>query len=227
MAPTPPNERVPRRSEVGPGDEHDDEGGRADQDGRAEIDLGDDEREKQTNDRHREDETAPDLAALLFITRKPEGEEEDGGELGKLGGLAGDAVKFEPAPGAIDLMPEGREKTKRQPDEREGKPDPPGALPEMVIDQGRGGAGGKANPEPHGVAAEEIIDVVMAVFREGAGAEKNHDADREQAEDSEKQDVGALALHRAVSAFVSLIWLCWSVGRGCGVFVRSVICGDR
>ena len=92
-------------------------------------------------------------------------------------------------------MPEGREKAERQPDKRERKPNPPGALPEMVIDQRRDGAGDQTQPEPEGVPAEEIIDIVMAVFRKSAGAEKNHDADGEQAEDSEKQDVGALPMH--------------------------------
>jgi hypothetical protein len=36
------------------------------------------------------------------------------------------------------------------------------------------------------VPAEEIINVVVTVFGESAGAEKDDDADREQPEDGEK-----------------------------------------
>ena len=92
-------------------------------------------------------------------------------------------------------MPEGREKAERQPDKPERKPNPPGALPEMVIDQRRDGAGDQTQPEPEGMPLEEIIDIALAVLRESAGAEKNDDADRQQAEDSEKQDIGALPMH--------------------------------
>ncbi len=227
MAPTPPNDRVPRRARLVPAMNMTTKVVAADEDGRAEIDLGDDERDEQTNDRHREDETAQELAALLFITRKPEREKDDGRELGELGGLTGDAVKLEPAPGAIDLVPERRQKTERQPDEREGEPDIPGALPEMVIDQGRGDAGDEPDPEPHRVPAQEIINVVVTVAREGAGAEEDDDANRQQSQDSKKQDVGALPLHRAFLAVVSLVWLCSWFGLGCAASVRSAICAGR
>ena len=94
-------------------------------------------------------------------------------------------------------MPEGREKTEGKANQGEREPDPPGALPEMVIDQGGDAAGNHPDPEPERVPAEEIINVVVTVSRESAGAEKDHDADGKQAEDSEKQDVGALAMHQS------------------------------
>jgi hypothetical protein len=81
---------------------------------------------------------------------------------------------------------EGRKKAKRQSAEGEGKPNPPGALPEMIIDQRRNGAGDQTQTEPEGVPAEEIINIVMTVLSKGTGTEKNHDADGEETKDSEK-----------------------------------------
>src|SRR4030095_12946086 len=101
--------------------------------------------------------------------------------------------------GPIDLVPEGRKKAERQPAEGEGKPNPPGALPEMVIDQRRHGAGDQTQTEPESVPAEEIINIVMTVLRKGAGAKKNHDADSEEAKDREKQNVSDLPAHPLVT----------------------------
>ena len=86
--------------------------------------------------------------ALGLVAGEPKGEKEDGAELGEFGGLTGDAMKFQPAPGAIDLVPEGRKKTEGETNERKGKPNPPGAFPEMVVDQRRDRAGDETDSEP-------------------------------------------------------------------------------
>src|SRR5262249_10880184 len=88
--------------EVCPGNEHDYERGRADQDRGPEIDLGDDQPEQQTNDGDGNEKAAPKFPALNFIMRKPEGQEKDRRDLGKLRGLTGNPVKFEPAPRTIN-----------------------------------------------------------------------------------------------------------------------------
>ena len=100
--------------------------------------------------------------------------------------MASDSVKFEPAPRAIDLVPEGRKKTEGEANQGTCEPDPPGPLPEMVIHQGAHAAGNHSEPEPDRVPAKEIINIVVTVFGESAGAEENDDADREQPEDGEK-----------------------------------------
>src|SRR5262249_967042 len=178
--------------EIGPGDEHDRERSRTDKDGRAQIHLGDDQGEQQTNDRNRDQKSAPELPALAFVTRKPKGEEKDGCDLGELRRLTSNAVEFEPTPRTIDLVPERREKTERQPNQGAREPKPPAPLPKMVIDQRARPAGDHPDPEPDGVPAEKIINVVVTVLGERARAEKDDDADRQQSKDGEKEKVGAL-----------------------------------
>ena len=71
----------------------------------------------------------------------------------------------------------------------------------MIIDQRRNAAGDHSDPEPNRVPPEEIINVVMTVPGEGAGTEKNDDADGQQPEEGEKENVGALTVHRGISRF--------------------------
>ena len=87
------------------------------------------------------------------------------------------------------------DKTKRESNESQAKPDPPGSLPEMVIDQGRYRADHEADTEPNQLSLHEKIDVAMTVSRERAGAEKHDDADNEHAKNSQEQKIGALAMH--------------------------------
>ena len=63
--------------------------------------------------------------------------------------------------------------TERQGDEREPEPDPPGSLPEMVIDQRRGCANDETNPQPERLAFHEKIHVAVTVPREGARAKEH------------------------------------------------------
>ena len=92
-------------------------------------------------------------------------------------------------------MAQRRKKTKDESNQRNRKPNVPRALPKMVIDQCPRDASRQTNPEPHGVFTHVKINVALAVAGESAGTEKDHNPDREQSEDSEKQDVGALPVH--------------------------------
>src|SRR4051812_11350920 len=88
-----------------------------------------------------------------------------------------------------------RHETKRQRDEREREPDPPGSQPEMVIDDRRRRADDEADAEPGRLAFHEKIHVAMAVLRERACAEKHDNPDDEHPQDSEEQEVSTLAMH--------------------------------
>jgi hypothetical protein len=94
-------------------------------------------------------------------------------------------------------MPKRREETEGKAGNGERKPDPPGALPEMVVDQGGNAAGNHPQSKPERVSAQEIVNVVVTVSREGAGAEQDHNSNGKQTENSEKQDVRALAMHQS------------------------------
>jgi hypothetical protein len=65
----------------------------------------------------------------------------------------------------------------------------------MVIDERGDGAGDQTDAEPKGVFANVEINVAVTVSGKSAGAEKDHDANGEQSQDSKKEEIGALAMH--------------------------------
>src|SRR5262249_1100856 len=106
-------------------------------------------------------------------------------------------MKFEPAPRAINLVPKRRQKAKRQADERASKRNIQGTVRKMVIDQRGRPAGHHSDSKPDRMTAQKIVNVVVAILRKSARAEKNHDADREQPEDRQEEEIRAFAMHRS------------------------------
>jgi hypothetical protein len=75
-----------------------------------------------------------------------------------------------------------RNKAKDQGDECDAKPQPPGALPKMVIHHRSQGAGNQPNSEPEPLALDKKVNVTVTVVGKGACAKKHHDTDDKQAE---------------------------------------------
>ena len=70
----------------------------------------------------------------LFITREPPGEKKYGGEFRDLGWLKTNWPESNPAAGAVDPHSDVRNETKYERDRCDAEPNPPGTLPELVID---------------------------------------------------------------------------------------------
>src|ERR1700674_491129 len=177
------------------GDEHDREHRGADQRGRSEIDFHDDQEQERRDDREGNDEALQQSAALFFTSGKPGSQKEYGGDLRDFGRLKGDGAEADPAARTVDAHAEMGNETKRERDEREGKPDPPRPLPEMIIEERAHGADRESHAQPDGLALDEKINVAVAIAGERARAEKHHDPDDEHAENSQEQKVRALAMH--------------------------------
>src|SRR5205085_2512785 len=99
-------------------------------------------------------------------------------------------------------------------------PQPPGALPEMVIDHRRCDAKSEANSKPDRLMFEKKVRIAMTVLGKSAGAEKHHDADDEQSQHRNKQEVSAFPIHETTGSF-SLVC------PGSKVFARSLICAGH
>ena len=121
-------------------------------------------------------------AALFFVTRKPPREKKDGRDLRDLGGLANapcrsQTQRREP----LMRIPICGTKQQASATSAETKPDPPGALPKMVIDQRARRCRRRSRRRARPPAFHEKVDVAMAVARERARAEKHDDADDQHA----------------------------------------------
>ena len=104
-------------------------------------------------DRHKK--SAQKRSGLFLVLRIPMREERDGSELCEVRWLKGEDAKVYPAARAIDLEPDMRHETERQQDGGGGKPHPPRALPELVIDHGSDDAGDHADREPKRLALDK------------------------------------------------------------------------
>jgi len=122
-------------------------------------------------------------------------EERDGRDLCKIRRLKSNQWKFYPSTRTVDPEPDVGHKAKGQEDGRGGKPHPPCALPELVVDDRANHAGDDADAEPEGLAFQKVNGIAMAVLREGARAEKHHESEDDQRRHGKDQEVDAFAMH--------------------------------
>ena len=168
------------------GDKHHHEGRCADQCGRAEIDLGDNERDQQPDGDERYYEAENQVAGPAFKTREPPRQKKYCGDLGDFRWLKCDRTGADPAARAVDAQSKVRHEAESQGSEREKEPHPPGAIPEMVINQRGRNQNGKANPEPERLAFDKEVNVAVSIARECAGAEKHDHPDDEHRQHRQK-----------------------------------------
>src|ERR1043166_4216551 len=88
------------------------------------------------------------MAGVFFKMRKPPGEKKYRGDLRNLRRLKSELAETDPASGAVQAQAEMRSEAENERRQSDGKPDPPGALPEMIIDQRGERTGNKADPDP-------------------------------------------------------------------------------
>ena len=88
-----------------------------------------------------------------------------------------------------------RNETKHERDYGQTEPEPPGALPEMIVDQGRESTDSQSDSEPNSLAFDEKIDVAVTIAGKSAGAEKHDDADHEHDEHGHEHEICAFAMH--------------------------------
>jgi hypothetical protein len=177
------------------GHKHHDEHCGADERRCPKIDLEQNQSHRSRDNPNRNEKTPHQPAAFLFPSGEPGREKKDDGNLRDFGGLKRHRAQADPAPRTIDAHPEVRHETKRERNEGEAKPDPPGPQPEMVIDDGTNRADDKSHTQPDRLALDEKIHVAMAVFRKSARAGKHDDADGEHPQNSQAQKISALAMH--------------------------------
>src|ERR1044071_4651966 len=123
------------------------------------------------------------------MTGKPPGQEKNYGDFRNFRRLKRSPAKSDPTPRTIDAHPQVGHEAKREGDERQAKPDPPGPRPKMVIDDGCYGADNEANSEPSHLSLHKKIDVTMTVARERARAEKHDDTDDQHAKNCQEQEI--------------------------------------
>ena len=87
---------------------------------------------------------------------------------------------------------------KPQSNEREGKPQPPCALPNVIVNERGKNADRKTNSEPNSLPPDEKINVSMTVARKSACAKEHDNPDNKKSKHSEKKDIGALTMHGQV-----------------------------
>src|SRR5205807_686638 len=99
-------------------------------------------------------------------------------------------------------------------------PNPPGSLPEMVIDQRRRDADSEPDSKPDRLVFKKKIRIAVAVFRESASAEKHYDADDEEPKHRNKKEVSAFPVHYITGSSLTFF-------PGAKAFVRSLIYAGR
>src|SRR5947207_9493513 len=118
----------------------------------------------------------------LLVTREPPREKEHGSQFRDLRRLETERPESDPAARTVNPNPDMRDITKGERNRGHAQPDPPGALPKMVIDQRGGDADGQTNTEPDGLAFQEKQCVAVAIAGKSARAEKHHDADDQKSQ---------------------------------------------
>ena len=99
-----------------------------------------------------------------------------------------------------------RKIAKQQSDQRQRKPQPPRALPKVIVNERRKDADRKANSEPNRLPPNEKIDVSVTVPRKRTRAEEHDNSDNEKSQHSEKKDIGALTMHGQVECACFFAW---------------------
>src|SRR5262249_47864504 len=105
--------------------------------------------------------------------------------------------------------------TKGQSHHGEAKPQPPSALPKVIVNERSKDADGKANSEPNGLPSDEKIDVSMTVARKSTCAKEHDNPDNKKSQHGEKKDIGTLTMHSQVErifCFESRTSLFFSLG---------------
>ena len=135
------------------------------------------------------------MVCEFLITREPPRQKKYRGKFRNLRRLKTNRAESDPAAGAVDPHSDVRNETKYERDRSDTQPNPPGSLPEVIINQGRSDTNDQTNSEPNRLVFEEKVRVAMAVFGKSAGAEKHHDADDEQSQHRNEQEVSAFSVH--------------------------------
>src|SRR4029077_3538002 len=142
--------------------------------------------------------------------------------LRQLRGLKSYRANGDPTPRSVKAHPDVRKITKQQCDDRQRKPQPPCALPKVIISQRANDADRETNSEPNRLPSDEKIDVSMAVARKRTRAKKHDDPDNEKSQDGEKKDISALTMHNQVERACCFVWrtsFFFSLGFGAFPFV--------
>src|SRR5262249_43694883 len=163
----------------------------ADQRGRSEIDFEQNHREQRAYDRERNGKTEERMFGQLFVTRKPPREKKYRSQLRDLRWLKANRAESNPAAGAVDPHSDVRHVTQCQRGCGHADPNPPRALPEMVIDQRSRDAKHETDAEPDRLAFEEEQRVAVTIAGKSARAEKHYDADDQEAQHRNEQEVSA------------------------------------
>src|SRR5437868_5473900 len=142
------------------------------------------------------------MVCRFLETCEPPCQKKYSGKLGNLRWLKTDWAESDPTPRAVDPHSNVRNETQNEHDRGDTDPQPPSALPEMVIDQRRRSAGSEPHSEPRRFVLEEKIRLVMAVLRKSAGAKKHHDADVEQSQHRNKGELIAFPIHLPTRPFL-------------------------
>ena len=88
-----------------------------------------------------------------------------------------------------------RNKTEREGDQGDAKPNPPSALPKMIIQQGCCRTNHQPYGQPKSLTFDKKIDIAMAVACKRARAKKHDNADDKHAKHGDKQDISAFTMH--------------------------------
>src|SRR5207244_8327711 len=107
--------------------------------------------------------------------REPPGEKKYRGEFRDLRWLKTNRPESTPATRAVDPHSDVRNETKYKRDRCDAEPNPPRALPEMVIHQRRRDANSEAHSKPERLVLEKKVGVDMAILGKSVVAEKHHD----------------------------------------------------
>ena len=183
------------KQETGARQEHEAEGDGTNEGRAAEINLRSDERKKDADDETREDKALPEVGALGIVFGEPPGDEKDRGHLGQFAWLEGHEAEIEPAPGTIDSHADGGDEAENKQESGSGEPDPPGALPPVIIHHGCDNANAGSDNHPKGLAFDKVEHVAAAVLCKGTGAEEHDDADGDKAKHADQQDIDGVTIH--------------------------------
>src|SRR5262249_47926378 len=91
--------------------------------------------------------------------------------------------------------PDVRKIAERQRNKCNQEPEPPCALPKMVINERSQRAGDESGAKPDSLSPDKEIDIAMAIPGKRTCAEKHDDADNEQTQYRQEEDICAFTGH--------------------------------
>ena len=180
-------------AEVRAGDEHDDQGGRADQRGGPKVHLGEDEQHQHAAAGEGCKQAAHEFFRLHFIAGQTPGQRDHARELRKLGRLKFQ-TKTDPPFCPEMAVPDVGDKAQDEQNDRDTVPEFPGFFQKAVVELRCHSAENHADPEPFDLPHEQEHRVALGFRRVGRRARHHDETEDDQSEDGSDEDVSASAM---------------------------------